>query len=229
MIILFQQDDYCIILFLTAAFLTGLMAILFGIIMGSLGNIFQVIYSLSGVIAGPLKGLFLAGMVLPWVNAKGAFVGFLVSFCFSVWLMIGQLLKGGGTPPQLPLSVEGCPVFSNSTLDTFPTLATASLASANISVEHTEEEKGIYDISYCYHGMIALLLTIVVSGAVSLLTKPTPPEDLKEGVVNPTCERLYRRWYYTGRRDTCSLEPVNGLQEAVTMLPVFDSNLHCPQ
>ncbi|MPD03833.1 hypothetical protein E2C01_099488 [Portunus trituberculatus] len=85
------------------------------------------------------------------------------------------------------------------------------------------------NISYCYNGMIALLLSVVVSGVVSLLIKPTPPEDLKEGVVNPTCERLYRRWYYARRRTTCNLENVNGSQEAVTMLPLSDTNLHSPQ
>ncbi|XP_045134455.1 sodium-coupled monocarboxylate transporter 1-like [Portunus trituberculatus] len=255
----------------TLSFLAGLVGTVFGITMGSLGNIFQVIYSLNGAIAGPLKGLFLAGMVMPWVNAKGAFVGFLVSFCFSVWLMIGQLLNGDGTPPPLPLSVEACPLSSNFTLDAFTALTNMSHSYANITVEHyqttkeilfillqknqhlprqvtpclplershcepqsspscsTEEEKGISNISYCYNGMIALLISMVVSGVVSLLIKPTPPEDLTEGVVNPTCERLYRKWYYARRRTTGNLEPVNGSQEVVTMLPVSDTNLHSPQ
>ncbi|XP_045134810.1 sodium-coupled monocarboxylate transporter 1-like [Portunus trituberculatus] len=213
----------------TLSFLAGLVGTVFGITMGSLGNIFQVVFSLNGAIAGPLKGLFLAGMVMPWVNAKGAFVGFLVSFCFSVWLMIGQLLNGDGTPPPLPLSVEACPLSSNFTLDAFTALTNMSHSYANITVEHTDEEKVMNNISYCYNGMIALLLSVVVSGVVSLLIKPTPPEDLKEGVVNPTCERLYRRWYYARRRTTCNLENVNGSQEAVTMLPLSDTNLHSPQ
>lgn len=61
------------------------------------------------------------------------------------------------------------------------------------------------------------------------IAEPTPPEDLKEGVVNPACERLYRRWYYARRRDACNLEPAKGSHEAVTMLPVSDTNLLSPQ
>ncbi|XP_063884461.1 sodium-coupled monocarboxylate transporter 1-like isoform X2 [Scylla paramamosain] len=212
---------------------TGILAIGVGILVGNLGNIFHVINSLNSAIAGPLKGLFLAGMLLPWVNTKGAVMGLLVSFCFSIWLVVGKFLNGGGSPPQLPLSVDGCPVFSNYTLDVFTTIATTPVAST-IFPEHMEKEKSIYDISYCYSGTIAFLITMVFSAVVALLTEPTRPEELREGVVNPTCERLYRRLYNaynlrTRTRVSCSQEPTEMPKDGFKMLPQSDTNLHSPQ
>ncbi|MPC19032.1 hypothetical protein E2C01_011937 [Portunus trituberculatus] len=39
----------------------------------------------------------------------GAVVGFLVSFSYNIVVVLGKFLRGGGKPPRLPLSVDGCP------------------------------------------------------------------------------------------------------------------------
>lgn len=54
----------------SAASLTGIVAVALGVLMSQLGNIFPVIFAISSAIGGPLKGVFLAGMLLPWVNVK---------------------------------------------------------------------------------------------------------------------------------------------------------------
>lgn len=63
------------------------------------------------------------------LSTKGAFVGLLVSFCYSTWMVVGKFVKGAGAPRKLPLSVESCPVSFNSTLDVFTTIASTPVVS----------------------------------------------------------------------------------------------------
>lgn len=52
------------------AVLTGIVAVGSGLMMSRLGSIFQVAHTVLSVLIGPRSGLFLAGVLLPWVNAK---------------------------------------------------------------------------------------------------------------------------------------------------------------
>lgn len=59
------------------------------------------------------------------------------------------------------------------------------------------------------------------------VAEPIRPEELREGVVNPTCERLYRRWYYAMRRTSRRQEAVINSKETIKMLPRSDTNHQC--
>ncbi|KAG0724278.1 Sodium-coupled monocarboxylate transporter 1 [Chionoecetes opilio] len=88
---------------------TGVLSVVLGLVMGSLGNIFHVLFSLPQLPKRDrFSGLFLTGILLPWVNAKGAFIGFLAALTFNVWMVVGNFVTGGGSPARLPLSVAGC-------------------------------------------------------------------------------------------------------------------------
>ncbi|GAB6027548.1 hypothetical protein CHUAL_014072 [Chamberlinius hualienensis] len=71
------------------------------------GGVAQVLYGIEGVTAGPVLAVFTMGMMLPWINSKGAIIGFLCSIILPTWAWIGNLL----TQPHVshaPLSIEGC-------------------------------------------------------------------------------------------------------------------------
>lgn len=48
----------------------GLLSIGMAFLVANLGTLFQVAYSISGALVSPMDGLFLTGIVAPWVNAK---------------------------------------------------------------------------------------------------------------------------------------------------------------
>ena len=54
---------------MTAA-VAGVSGIFLGMLAGKLGNVFQVTNSVSGSIMGPMQGIFIAGICIPWVNTK---------------------------------------------------------------------------------------------------------------------------------------------------------------
>ncbi|KAB7494590.1 Sodium-dependent multivitamin transporter, partial [Armadillidium nasatum] len=87
----------------------GVLGVGLAFIVGRLGTLFQAAYSISGAFIGPLDGLFVTAISAPWVNKKGAFVGFVTSFLFNVWLLIGQMVYETGKTANLPLSTSGCP------------------------------------------------------------------------------------------------------------------------
>lgn len=153
---------------------------------------------------------------------------------------------------------------------------------------HRITEEDIYDTSYCFYGAIGVILTMVISGLVSLLTGnstslfrlsryleelctplfsytfcyhsyvlplgllhdpllysqncfnshtyvsgPTHPKEVEGGVVNPTCERLYKwAWQKWHRRGAYHGKIFEGEHieemEAMKMMPQLKSDLHSP-
>ncbi|KAK3875130.1 hypothetical protein Pcinc_019983 [Petrolisthes cinctipes] len=219
--------------------LTGLVALGSGMLIGGLGTIFLVAHTVLSVITGPRSGLFLSGILLPWVNAKGALVGFLVSILCSCWLVMGKFLWGAA-PTMLPLSVYGC-INTTSIINTTVTVFTSTTISShtifNATTTTPRDESAttstsVYDVSYCYVGMGGLLLMMLVASIVSLATGPTPPKDLVEGVVNPLCRRLYQRaWCYFHKPASSPREKEQARDGEVDVMisDPAESSLHRPK
>ncbi|XP_050736584.1 sodium-coupled monocarboxylate transporter 1-like [Eriocheir sinensis] len=186
----------------------GVSGIFLGMLAGQLGNVFHVTISVSGSIMGPMQGIFVAGICVPWVNTKGVVIGFLTAISYNLWIVVGKFYRGGGSPQMLPLSMKGCPenilnfvnstiINSTSELD-FTIGPTAALPEESYSNQTTaygqtneEEEKSMYDVSYCFFGIGGIVITVIVSSIVSICTGPHRPQDVDPRLVNPTCARLY--------------------------------------
>ncbi|XP_071532377.1 sodium-coupled monocarboxylate transporter 1-like [Panulirus ornatus] len=227
----------------------GVISICLGLMVGKLGSIFHVANSILSAISGPLCGVFLSGIFAPWISAKGAAVGFTTSFILSVWVVIGKFVRGGGNPTQLPLSTEGCVEnLANLANTTVAALVTSPTTTAidnllpnttltdvagldNTTALDGPMSKTIYEVSYCYTGMISVLIMFAVGSLVSLCTGPVHPEDLREGVVNPSVKRLYSRLWLIIKGRTSDKKSKETVVEEVTMkmLPEpKDDNLESP-
>ncbi|XP_045134904.1 sodium-coupled monocarboxylate transporter 1-like isoform X2 [Portunus trituberculatus] len=218
---------------------TGVMAVGLGMVMGKLGNIFHVVLSITSAIAGPLSGVFLAGILFPWVEKKGALIGFLVSFFYNMWMVIGKFIRGSGHLEKLPLSMATCEGSFNTTLEDLvhTTMGSSSLYSTTVpttlGMEEEANAKGIYDTSYCYNGLIGVSFTMLGAGIVSLLIGPNHPKDVEGGVLNPTCERLYKNiWFWYHKRRFFRNREINETQDhslEMRMMPQHESKLLSPQ
>ena len=63
--------------------------------------------SLFGVIGGPVLGLFILGIFVPFANSKGAIAGTLSSILFTIWIFVGSTVYEIKYPKK-PLTIEGC-------------------------------------------------------------------------------------------------------------------------
>nr|XP_045586326.1 sodium-coupled monocarboxylate transporter 1-like [Procambarus clarkii] len=174
----------------------GVLGIGAGLLAGQLGSLFQLINTITGALYGPLAGVFLAGICTPWVNAKGAAMGCIASIMFCTWSVVGSFIYGGSPKVSLPLSTQGCQEngwsFVNNTFITFNSTSLFADTMYTSTPDDGSSVKTIYDISYCYTGVIGVLMTFILSSFFSLCTGPLSPSSLAEGVVNPTCGRLHK-------------------------------------
>lgn len=73
---IFQQTKYANPLTkytsLPPASCMGLLGIALAFLVANLGTLFQVGYSISGALVSPLDGLFVTGILAPWVNEKAS-------------------------------------------------------------------------------------------------------------------------------------------------------------
>ncbi|XP_069950886.1 sodium-coupled monocarboxylate transporter 1-like [Cherax quadricarinatus] len=185
--------------------------------MEKLGGVLEVGTMFSGIICGPLCGIFLAGILTPWVNAKGAMVGGLTAFVLSAWVVVGSFVHGSA-PRYLSLSTSGCPVnltsvdnitvifFSNSSATDSYMYKTVTRDYQQINSTLSDlptpttvqgwSVKDIYELSYCYIGVSAIFITLIVSNIVSFCTGALSPSCLVPGTVSPSCGRLHR-WLWS--------------------------------
>lgn len=82
-------------------------------------TIMQLAISMAAITNGPIFGLFCGGMLLPWMNANGAFYGALLGLAASGFVVLGSqnaIATGQIQFPTKALSVDGCDYFHNVTV-----------------------------------------------------------------------------------------------------------------
>ncbi|XP_064095599.1 sodium-coupled monocarboxylate transporter 1-like [Macrobrachium nipponense] len=178
----------------------GASAIGFAMLVKQLGSIVAVTNSFLNALGGSMIGIFIAGMFAPWVNTKGAYAGFITTLSFNMWLLVGQFITGFEKPEMLPLSIEGCPknlYHLNSTSKLLIDYPTENLSYSTKMPEdepHEEQmEKSIYDLSFCYTGVIAIFVYYIVASLISVLTGPLKPSVVDVRLIHPRCLKLYKR------------------------------------
>ncbi|GFN86214.1 sodium-coupled monocarboxylate transporter 1-like [Plakobranchus ocellatus] len=84
----------------------GVLSIALAYVVSNLGSVLEAVYTVFGILNGPLLGVFTLGMFYPWANKKGAFVGTTVALGFLLWVGFGAFANGIRTPLS-PLSTRG--------------------------------------------------------------------------------------------------------------------------
>lgn len=121
-----------------------------------LGTVFRMAHSMRSVVDGPLLGLFILGMMVPWVRAKGAMIGGCVSLVTMAWLVGGTqwyISHGKLHHAPLPTSIDGCPYPLNETIS----------PAVHESHDPQDEPALVYQISFMYYFVIGASITVIVA------------------------------------------------------------------
>ncbi|XP_074127466.1 LOW QUALITY PROTEIN: sodium-coupled monocarboxylate transporter 1-like [Sminthopsis crassicaudata] len=146
----------------------GLLCIGMAGLASLLGALLQVAVTIFGVIGGPLLAIFTLGILVPFANSIGVFVGLISGFITSLWVGIGAQLYPPLPEHNLPLKLvtDGCDMNLNTTVG-----APLSPNAFEIqNVERTPLMDNWYSLSYLYLSPVGVLVTIIVAVIVSLLT-----------------------------------------------------------
>ncbi|XP_014222830.1 sodium-coupled monocarboxylate transporter 1-like [Trichogramma pretiosum] len=165
----------------------GLVTIGLIFIIEKLGTVFEMAYGLNSATEGPLLGLFILAMMVPWVGKKGAITGACVGLTFMVWLVGGtqwHVVHKRIRNPSLPVSVENCPYPLNETVQEQAATPLPPLAPE-------EEPMILFQIAILYFTLIGSVITVAVGCAVSWFLSET--DDVAN--VNPDhVSPVIRHW-----------------------------------
>uniref|UniRef100_A0A4X2MAM3 Solute carrier family 5 member 8 n=1 Tax=Vombatus ursinus TaxID=29139 RepID=A0A4X2MAM3_VOMUR len=151
----------------------GILCIGMAALASLMGGLLQAVLSIFGMIGGPLLGLFTLGILNPFANSLGSFIGLIVGFTISMWIGIGAQFYP--PPPErtlpLPLSVANCTVTRNTHLDWTKFPEHPFLRPWKTSdLKRTPVVDNLYSISYLYLSALGTLITVFVGTVFSLLT-----------------------------------------------------------
>ncbi|XP_022183212.1 putative sodium-dependent multivitamin transporter [Myzus persicae] len=156
-----------------------------------MGAVLQTSLTIFGVIGGPVLAVFTLGILLPYINQKGAMAGLIFGLSFS--FIIGF---GGPKPP-----VENLPSFTNScTIFNISTSSTQLPSSFYKGTSHDDGYAYLYRISYLYYIVLGFLVTFVVAMIVSAIFRGKTRDHNPDLFTPYVAKRLLRRDRDYGQR-----------------------------
>nr|XP_040226243.2 sodium-coupled monocarboxylate transporter 1-like isoform X2 [Anopheles coluzzii] len=143
----------------------GALSVLLSILVEHLGTVMQLTMTLSSASGAPLFGLFVMGILMPWVNGTGALYGGVTGLLVMLYMCYKaqySIASGSRSFDTKPVSVEDCPYD-------YGRNATMGLTEDDSELEQLE--KSIYHMSYMYFTLFGTSVTCLTGTVVSLLTK----------------------------------------------------------
>ncbi|CAK6949750.1 sodium-coupled monocarboxylate transporter 1-like [Scomber scombrus] len=159
------------------SFFYGILCICMAGLSSVMGGMMQTAVSISGLIGGPLLGLFILGILCPFANSKGGLSGLVsglvVSMCVGVVAVISPPPPSMTRP--LPLTTEGCNFTTTNSLNWTSTALPTEPSSTPTPPGQTGDGNPLLEDtwltpSYLYFSLIGVVTAISVGMIVSLLT-----------------------------------------------------------
>ncbi|XP_072747125.1 sodium-coupled monocarboxylate transporter 2 isoform X2 [Anoplolepis gracilipes] len=202
-----KLSDRCSTIFVKILiFFFGLVALSFLFLIEKLGGVLSVTNSLAAIAAGTSFGVFTLGILFPWANSKGAFIGAVAGFIISGWVSFGaNAAIGSGliVPKKLPVPVcEGD--INHDFVNQF---------------ERSNEDNvfPLYRLSYHWVAPIGTLVVLVMGGLVTWITGARDPSSIDKNLLSPVIHRWLPPQKYQNE--------VNGLCMTVPSDPQISANL----
>ncbi|XP_012936765.1 sodium-dependent multivitamin transporter isoform X2 [Aplysia californica] len=143
-------------------------------------------FGVFGMVGGPLLGLMINGMFIPFINKWGAMAGWLASLVLCLYVGIDPVFNPG-PKGYLPLDSESCSVdflnSSNMSMTTTPVMLTTTFlngtTNATTPAGGSADSDHLY-LSYLHYSTLALLVSAIVGMLVSALTGCNKGKDVDE-------------------------------------------------
>ncbi|XP_076449523.1 LOW QUALITY PROTEIN: sodium-coupled monocarboxylate transporter 1-like [Babylonia areolata] len=164
-----ESERFKSIITIVSAVVFGLVTIGLAYLAGLAGQtVLQIGLSFIGMLAGPLLGLMVLGVLFPCVNSWGAGSGWLCSIAVSLWTGMGAIIN----PPAKP-SIPSIPALTTAlcNLTSQGGLGTSLSVYENVTLPASAADFWItYRLSYQYYALLAVIITVIVGVSVSAVT-----------------------------------------------------------
>ncbi|XP_067662754.1 sodium-coupled monocarboxylate transporter 1-like isoform X1 [Haliotis asinina] len=160
-------------------------------------TVLQIVLSIFGMSGGPLLGLFICGIFIPFINAWGALCGLILSTAMAFWAGVGSTLVLP-VPPVNNVSINACDdwvgVLRNCSISD---IGIASILNSTIAVPSVEpygQDLWIYHMSYLWYALYAVLVSVLTGVIVTFITSTctgfNTPSKVKASFIHQACDRL---------------------------------------
>ncbi|XP_078385205.1 sodium-coupled monocarboxylate transporter 1-like [Cetorhinus maximus] len=189
-------------------------------------NVMQLVRSVDGIFLGPILGVFTLAALLPKSNAKGAFVGMLISSILNMLLGIGSQIY----PPaaeftrKLQTSTAGCHLFnitipsSTNVTSLLTTMETSPAPDEMVSIL-----KNIFSLSYGYYTPVGCLTSILIGLLVSMVTGGA--KDVDPALIAPIFHTIHK---FIFKKEPAAPLPESGIKLLETTPEKFFNTGHYP-
>lgn len=164
--------------------ISGFSCVALVFIVEHLGAVLQMSMSISGITNGPLFGIFIMGLTIPWINAKSAFYGGLCGLISLMYVSFkAQLAIASGEMyyKSKPTSIEGCWYeFDRSVLNV-----------THGPQVHELDAKSLHHMSYLWYILFGTVTTILTSFLFSFLFGFQKSSELNSTVIAPFLRKYF--------------------------------------
>lgn len=147
----------------------------------SVGGVMKAVFSMVGMVGGPILALFTIGMLVPWANAWGAIAGFGTAILLTGWAALGGMLTKPDIPTA-PMTTAGCNV-SATVLPLNDTLTSGALAS---------DPFPLYTLSPLWYACWSCVIMMIIGPIVSLIFG-SQKENVDPNLFHPMVIKLVHR------------------------------------
>ncbi|TGZ50822.1 sodium-coupled monocarboxylate transporter 1-like [Temnothorax curvispinosus] len=206
-----KPNDRCSTIFVkTLVVLFGLLAMCLLFLIEKLGGVLAVTNSLAAIAAGTSFGVFTLGILFPWANSKGAFIGAIAGFMMSGWVSFGAnaaIASGLVVPKKLPVA-QCAGNVSQHFLKQF-------------EWPNEDDVFPLYRLSYHWVAPIGTLVVLVVGGIVTWMTGARDPSSIDKDLLSPVIHRWLPRQKYQAEVDGSPGSVATDLQVSANLLSVM--------
>jgi solute carrier family 5 (sodium-coupled monocarboxylate transporter), member 8/12 len=168
-------------------FISFMLAVALVYVVQHMGSVLQLSMSLPTACFGPMLGVYIVGLGIPWVGKKAVLISAFVS-CFSMILLVfkaqAEIALGNIKFETKPLVTDGCTY--NFTIPDHSNITDIPLFS------NGEREKHIYDISYLYYTFLGSSIVVVTSIILSFFFGFQDPAEIDPRLLAPFLRKFIR-------------------------------------
>ncbi|XP_049538628.1 sodium-coupled monocarboxylate transporter 1-like isoform X2 [Anopheles darlingi] len=165
----------------------GIVAVVLVLVVEKLGTVLQLSMSLIPISLGPLLGLFLMGMLIPWVDSVSAFGGAVSGLVTMAYIVIRAQLAIAAkemTFPTKPVSVAGCEYDFE-----FPPAYNATVGLPSPSVH--ANAKSLHHVSFLFYTFIGAAVTLTIGSLTASILRGQQSNKVDPLLLAPFVRRAY--------------------------------------
>ncbi|XP_058129110.1 sodium-coupled monocarboxylate transporter 1-like [Anopheles ziemanni] len=155
----------------------GVLSVLLSLTVEHMGTVMQLAMTMASATGAPLFGVFVMGILMPWVDGTGALyggiMGIVVMF-YTCYMAQYGIASGSMKFETKPTSVDDCPYeFAYNT----------TAGNMEETLEHVG--KSFYHMSYLYFTLFGTVVTCVAGTLISYFNKLREGRDRQERTIDP--------------------------------------------